>query len=353
MTQHPPRAGGRPLRKPADRQTAATPSIATVARLAKVSNATVSRVMNGHFQKVSEETKNRVLAIVKQVDYSPSRAGSALRSGRSQIVALLIPDRNNHYNLAIAASLERALYARGKIMVLCNTDENPAMQDEMLREMRSQLACGIVLLGAVRSNGLRQAIDTGEPIVLVNRRIRGGGACPFVGVDNLRAAAEIADLFARHHLSEVTVIHGPLSSSATSARVRGFSRRFLKLDPAHRIDYHPLENFSKEAGYRVASKILKGTPRPKAIFCTSDEIAYGLARACWEEGVRPGVDVMVSAFDGSPLNEFLTPWLNTVRVDYEAYGPAIVELLMPYWDESLAPGSLERLIPYRPGWVET
>jgi LacI family transcriptional regulator len=309
--------------------------------------------MNGHFQKVSEETKNRVLAIVKQIDYSPSRAGSALRSGRSQIVALLIPDRNNHYNLAIAASLEWALHARGKIMVLCNTDENPAMQDEMLREMRSQLACGIVLLGAVQSNGLRQAIKTGEPVVLVNRRIRTGGDYPFVGVDNLLAAAEIADLFAHHHLSEVTVIHGPLTSSATNARVRGFSRRFLKLDPAgHRIHYHPLENFSKEAGYRVASMILKGTPRPKAIFCTSDEIAYGLARACWEEGVRPGVDVMVSAFDGSPLNEFLTPWLNTVRVDYEAYGPAIVELLMPYWDESLAPGSLERLIPFRPSWVE-
>jgi LacI family transcriptional regulator len=236
-------------------------------------------------------------------------------------------------------------------MVLCNTDEAPAVQDDMLREMRAQLACGIVLLGAVRSKGLRQAIDTGEPVVLVNRRAPASPDCPFVGVDNATAAAEVADLFARHHMAAVTVIHGPLSSSATRARVCGFSQRFLKLDPRHHIACHPLENFSKEAGYRAASTILKSRPRPKAIFCTSDEIAYGLARACWEEGVLPGADIMVSAFDGSPLNEFLTPWLNTVRVDYEAFGPVIVDMLVPYWDEAARRGSLERLIPFRPGWV--
>lgn len=325
---------------------AGTASIAAVAKLASVSNATVSRVLNGHQTKVSEETRKRVKAAIKALDYLPSRAGSALRSGRSHMVALILPDRFNSYNQGLAAALERAVRRSGKIMVLCTTDESPAMQDEVLREMRSQLACGIVLLGAVKSPGLRQALAGGEPIVLVNRRFGGRLACPFVGVDNATAAGQVAEELARRGTGRVAIVHGPLSSSATHERVSGFRARFAELVPNGRIEAFALARFTKEEGYRRAQSLLAGGDRLETVFCTSDEIAYGVARACREAGLTPGQDVTLFGFDGSPINEFLTPWLSTIQVAYDEYGPAIVSLLQGYWEGRAPPRQAEILVSY-------
>ena len=104
-------------------------SIADVAGAARVSNATVSRVMNGT-GGFSKATAARVFAAVKQLNYRPSFAGNALRSGRNSIVALMLTDPTHAYSGAVAASVEEALRRRGKTMILCNTNEDPARQDE-------------------------------------------------------------------------------------------------------------------------------------------------------------------------------------------------------------------------------
>jgi LacI family transcriptional regulator len=324
-----------------------TPSIEVVAELARVSKATVSRVVNGQVGKVSDATRRRVQAAIKKLNYIPSRAGSALRSGRSEIVALVIPDRFNTYNQAIAGSLERALREHGKIMVLCTTDESPARQDEVLREMRLQLACGIVLLGAVESPGLRHAVENAEPIVLVNRRFPGQLAAPFIGTDNLTAAAAVADYFVANRLEPVTIVHGPLVSSATRERVSGFIERFrATAQRPDAVTCLALANFSKEEGYHHSRPLFSGADPPRSIFCTSDEIAYGVARAGREVGLQPGRDITLFGFDGSPINEFLAPWLGTVCVAHEAYGPAITSLLQAFWQGTAPDSNDELMIPY-------
>lgn len=327
-------------------ETPRTP-ISAVAELARVSNATVSRVVNGQTGKVSEATRARVQDAVRKLNYTPSRAGSALRSGRSQMVALVLPDRFNSYNQGLAAALEKAVRQSGKVMVLCTTDESPDKQDAILHEMRSQLACGIVILGAVASPGLRKAIAEGEPVVLVNRRFNGRMRAPFVGVDNAPAAARVADELVARGVSSVGVFHGPVSSSATAERLRGFRERYQALAPRAKLESFALSTFSKEEGYARAASLLAAGRRMPTIFCTSDEIAYGVARAYREAGIVPGRDLTLFGFDGSPINEYLTPWLNTVQVDCAAYGPAIVGLLQGYWADRPPKPSAEILVSYR------
>jgi LacI family transcriptional regulator len=323
-------------------------SIEAVAELARVSKATVSRVVNDRVGKVSNSTRQRVEAAIKQLNYIPSRAGSALRSGRSEMVALMIPDRFDSYNQAIAGSLEHALRQHGKIMVLCTTEESPAQQDGVLREMRLQLACGIVLLGAVDSPGLRLAVEDGEPIILVNRRFAGTLTAPFIGTDNLKAAAAVADYFVANRLDPVTIVHGPLTSSATYERVSGFIERYREtVSRAEAVVCHALANFSKEEGYHRSKLLFAAADRPRSIFCTSDEIAYGVARAAREAGIEPGRDITLFGFDGSPVNEFLAPWLGTVRIDHAAYGPAITSLLQRFWRNDAPDRDVELTIPYK------
>ena len=79
----------------------------------------------------------------------------------------------------------------------------------------------------------------------------------------------------------------------------------------------------------------------------SDEIAYGVARAAREAGFEPGRDLTLFGFDGSPVNEFLAPWLGTVRVAPAAYGPAITSMLQQFWHGAAPERGVELMIPYR------
>lgn len=322
-------------------------SIEAVAALAKVSKATVSRVVHDRVGKVSDTTRRRVKAAIEQLNYIPSRLGSALRTGRSEMVALIIPDRFDTYNQAIAGSIERALRDHGKIMVLCTTEESSLQQDEILREMRLQHACGIVLLAGVESPGLHRAVDDGEPMVLVNRRFPATVAAPFIGTDNRQASTAVAAHFVSRGLEPATIVHGPLASSATRERVLGFTKQYhaTALDPDS-LRCYALANFSKEAGYRCAQELFAAKDPPRALFCTSDEIAYGVARAAREVGLAPGHDLTLFGFDGSPMNEFLAPWLGTVRVPPSDYGPAITNVLRQFWNGAEPERSTEVMIPY-------
>jgi LacI family transcriptional regulator len=295
---------------------------------------------------MSDATRRRVQAAIKELNYIPSRAGSALRTGRSEMVALIIPDRFDTYNQAIAGSLERTLRRHGKIMVLCTTDESPKHQDELLREMRLQLACGIVLLAGLDSPGLHSAVEDGEPVLLVNRRFPETLVAPFIGADNRQAAAAVAAYFIAHQLASATIIHGPLASSATRERVAGFTDHFRATGRADTVVCHELRNFSKEEGYRQSRALFERSRPPRAIFCTRDEIAYGVARAAHEAGLEPGRNFTLFGFDGSPVNEFLAPWLGTVRVAPTAYGPAITSLLQEFWRGAAPERNVELIIPY-------
>lgn len=300
-------------------------SIGAVAERAGVSIATVSRVMNGVANKASAETVQRVRDAVQALGYRPMGAGRSLRQGRSRLVAVLAANLSNPSMAAIAAGAEVALRNAGYVMVLADTHDRPELQDEYLLEMRAQYARGFVLLGAVDSPVLRaMSADGDAPLVFVNRRNPSGGGA-HVGIDNRGAGAEVARWFHVRDLDEVALIHGRLFSSATADRVDGFvsevRRLGLPLPPSRIVAGNSAEHL--DIGYRGMGRLLAARRPPRAVFCTSDLIAYGAHRRAEEAGA----EIAFVGFDDSPLNAWIAPWLNTVRVPYADYGEAIVRAL--------------------------
>lgn len=307
-----------------------TVSISAVAAHAGVSIATVSRVVNGVSNKASAQTVERVRQSIAALGYRPTGAGRALRRGQSRLVAVLATNMGNPTMPAIAAAAEVALRGAGYVMVLCDTHDRPELQDEYLLEMRSQYARGLVLLGAVDSPVLRDFVRAGESLVFVNRRSPVPGVAQrYVGIDNLRAGADVANWMADQKFASVALIHARLSSSATAERVEGFqaalrARRFVL--PKSRVQtVAGAEHL--QIGYEAMGRLLAQAKPPKAVFCTSDLIAYGAQRRAAESGVQVGRDVVLVGFDDSPMNPWIAPWLHAVRVPYAHYGTAIVQAL--------------------------
>ncbi|HSN45529.1 MAG TPA: LacI family DNA-binding transcriptional regulator [Casimicrobiaceae bacterium] len=302
--------------------------MAAVAARAGVSIATVSRVINGVANKASASTVERVRAAIEALGYRPMGAGRSLRRRQSRLVAVLAANLLNPSMAAIAAVAEVALRRAGYVMVLCDTHDQPALQAEYLLDRRAQYAYGLVLLGAVRSPQLQSFVAAGERIVFVNRRNPFGERC-HVGIDNRAAGTEVARWLAEQGHRDIALVHGRLSSSATADRVAGFRaelrRRKIGLPALRCATSRSADHL--EIGYHGMDKLLAAPVAPRAVFCTSDLIAYGAQRRAAEADLDPARDIVFVGFDDSPLNPWVAPWLNAVRVPYADYGEAIVRSL--------------------------
>ncbi len=298
-----------------------------------MSIATVSRVVNGVANKASAQTVARVRAAIEEMGYRPSGAGQALRRRESRLVAVIAANLSNPAMSAMAASTEAALRRAGYVMVLCDSHDRAELQDEYLREMRAQLVSAFVLLGAVDSPVLEEVIAAGEKVLFVNRRHPLGRPFPFVGIDNRRAGAGVARQLTAWGARDILVIHGPLTSSATRERVEAFRTSMeensdgpvLMVVGAEGPDHLGI-------GFDLMRDHLSKAPRRlDAIFCLSDLLAYGAARALREAGIAIPRDCRMIGFDDNPLNDWVAPWLSSVRVPYESFGDAVVDRLRALW----------------------
>jgi LacI family transcriptional regulator len=305
--------------------------IQAVAERAGVSIATVSRVLNGIKSKANEETVARVRAAADDLGYRPAHAGRALRMRQTKLVALLIPDISNAFYSAIARSIESSLRKRDHTMILCNTDEDPELQDFYLEEMQSYHVRGVALLGAVDSPGLKRALSQGLPIAFVNRKPPCGGGV-FVGIDNNAAGQAVAAHFLSQGFHDCAVIHGPLHSSASRERFEGFTSRLTEAGHPPGSSHILHAGLSIEGGYAAACLLLNEGHRPRAVFCGNDLVAYGLFRRCRELGLRVPDDIAVLGFDDNPLNDWVAPWLSTIHIPYDAFGLAVTDALVRMWD---------------------
>ncbi len=302
------------------------PTVHDVARASGVSTATVSRVLAGKKVAVAPETALRVAQAARALDYRPSEIGRSLQASTSRIVVLLVPDVTNYFCADVAISVQQAVQGAGLSMVLGNAIEDAARQDELLAEAEAFRPSAIVLLGAIDTPALRALAARFQRLVFVNRRPPPCIAAPYVGIDHRDAGRVVAEHFLGQGYLDVATIHGSLQHSASRERLDGFLRRFAEAGVAERVVQieSPL---TTEAGYQHGRALLAATPRPRAVFCGNDMIAYGVYRAAADAGVAVPHGLAICGFDDNRLNAWLAPWLTTVHVPALEFGAAVVSIL--------------------------
>ncbi|WP_420412210.1 LacI family DNA-binding transcriptional regulator [Roseibium sp.] len=292
----------------------ASPSIKDVAKHAGVSISSVSRVINDRSGTVSSETRRRVQEAIDELGYRPNRAGRALRGQANDTYALVISNIHNNFYAAVAWEIERILNDRGQALLMFNSNEDVALQDRALEDMRSRQVAGIFMLCALESDKLTEANDD-FPVIFINRRVTSMPDVPFVGIDDYSAAREITSSMLRMYGHSAAFIHGPQSSDTSSRRLKGMMDACA--DHGKTIDANDVReaSLSMESGYETAVEMLS-QKRYSAIVCGNDQIAYGVYRRCRELGLSVPEDVAIFGFDDNPMNQWLAPWLNTVRVPH-------------------------------------
>jgi LacI family transcriptional regulator len=318
--------------------------IADVAKFAKVSPTTVSRVLNNERTLVSKNTFCKVERTIKALGYQPTALGRALRRGHSDLVALFVPDTLNPYYSNITDSIEVCLQQDDVNLVLCNTREEPSKQDAALQLVLSFRVRCIVMLGAVDSPGLRDALKGNVPVLFINCAPPEGTIAPFIGIDHRAAGSDVAKLLHSKGVKRVDVIRGSKFLSSTHLRFGGFQDTMAELGTPIEPGHVWQAELTGQDGYDVASKVLEGDQYPEAVFCANNLIAYGFYRYATQLGLKVPDDLLLVGFDDNPLNRWLAPWLISVSTPYEDFGPVVRALISGNKDDQGGPILLDHKI---------
>lgn len=307
-------------------------SIKDVAKLAGVSIMTVSRVMNAK-ETVSEENRSRVLKAVDALGYRPSRMARTLRSQRSHLIGLLLPNIENPIFAALAKYVEKEANRFGYNIMIANSWESRAREANSLELMLSLSIDGIII-SPVSSESDHLLGKCTMPVVVLDRSLRRDCHTPVVTVDNVMvgrvAARHLLDLGHRHF----ACLAGPAHVDVFSDRLEGYASELRR----HGFAAPPTERVKEAASVANAdtamTKLLRRRrARPLALFCVTDLAAIGAISAAKSLGLDVPGDVSVVGVDDIPSGEWITPALTTIRQPFAAVASAGVKTLVKMIDD--------------------
>jgi DNA-binding LacI/PurR family transcriptional regulator len=286
--------------------------ILQVAKRARVSTATVSRVLNG-FPGVRETTVARVRRAIAELNYVPNPHARSLRVGRTRLFGLIVSDINNPFFPELVDAFE-ALAAAEKIEVLfTHTNYDPRRLQSCVRRMIERSVDAIaVMTSEVDEPALEDAAKAGVPVVLMNQR-RLAARYPNVPVEYASGFREALDhLLALGH-RDIGFIAGPETLYSARARKDAF-KTALKGHGLHvRAEWIATGDMRVEGGRMAMEKLLACDPRPTAVLASNDLMAVGALQAAQAAHVSVPKSLSIIGFDDIPIAAIVYPPLSTIR----------------------------------------
>jgi LacI family transcriptional regulator len=282
-----------------------------VAALAGVSPTTVSHVLSGK-RLVAAETRDTVHEAIRRLGYRPNYAARSLRTRRSHMIAVVVPDITNTFYSVLTRGLADALDGPGYGTYVCNTDGILPREAKFLDDVVDRGADGIVLAAVdAASSGALKPADMGVPVVCVGHRLD-HPRVDVVCVEDEQGSYEATRHLLARRAKRIAMIEGPTASGA--ARITGFTRAVADagrtIDPALMVT----GDWTRRGGYEAMQQILRrrSRARPDAVFCANDLMAIGAIEALREAGLEVPDDVAVAGFDDVDAATIVQPPLTTV-----------------------------------------
>lgn len=317
-----------------------------IAKLAGVSKATVSRVLNDSECGVGEQTRVRVKKIAEELGYSVEQTEKKKNVSFTRYVALILPDITNPFFADLAKSVEQSLRRKGYSLVLANTDFSEDNEAAQIRELMVKHLEGILLVpSGIRA---REEHDLPRryqiPMVLLDRKLEGISDIPGVYSNNEYASVISCEYLIRKGARDIVFISGPLNVSTSIERFEGYKAVLAQ----HSIPFRPEMcrhgSYTVESGYNAVLELERSGISYSAILAANDLMALGALKAVREFGYRVPEDVQIIGFDNIEFSQYCEPSLSTMQQPTFDMGAKAVELLTGII-EKRDPVQPERLIP--------
>ena len=285
-------------------------TIKDIARLSGAGISTISRVVNNSGY-VSQATRARVEKAIAELEYRPNAGARMMRSGRSNLIGILVPSIKVDFFARLAHRLEQALFAQGYQTLICSTAEDLKHENEYVSMLLAQQVDGVLVV-SVGGDGAAFAKlrDAKIPMLAIDRQLNDLGA-KSVSADHFSGGQLAAEHLIKLGHKVISVVGAPEQSEPVQLRAAGAA------DACEKAGLLPPQTIlgtdhSVQGCAALAHQLLESTPRPSAIVATSDIAAIGILHAARVLGISIPKDLSVTGFDDTPMASYVFPALTTV-----------------------------------------
>jgi LacI family transcriptional regulator len=304
------------------------PTIGDVARAARVSTATVSRVLNGNTE-VNTELAARVRKAISDLSYQPSRVARGLRTQRSTVWAVVISDIRNPFFTDMVRGVEDIAYANGYSLVLCNAEEDPDKEARYLQLAVAEHMGGVIVAPASSSKtDLTLLLDRGVKVVTVDRKLSGPRLVDRVLIDNQGGAEMAVSHLVEGGCRRIACISGQPDVSTATDRLVGYKEGLR----SHGIRVSPqlirVGDYREQGGKAAMAELLALPRPPDAVFVANNLMTLGALAAIAEADLLIPDDIAVVGFDDPSWASLLRPSLSTVAQPTYDLGAETARMLL-------------------------
>ncbi|MBK9925023.1 MAG: LacI family DNA-binding transcriptional regulator [Anaerolineales bacterium] len=302
------------------------PTVLDVAKRAGVAPITVSRVINNSGY-ISQSTRERVEAAVKELGYVPNTIARGLRSKRTHTLALIVTDITNPYFTLMARGVEDVAGELGYTVVYCNTDESEDKEEKYANILAQRQIDGVLLVPARGDAKIIKFLESnGVTVVVLDRRVS-GAKTDFVRSDSENGARDLIRLLIGLGHEHIAMITGSKEVSTSVDRVTGYQQALTEAGLSkNELIYYGA--FNQKSGYELTYQAMNRTPKPTAIFGANNFITIGIIKALHDLKADVPGDVSVVGFDDLPESMLVRPFLTVARQPAYEMGRSATELLL-------------------------
>jgi LacI family transcriptional regulator, galactose operon repressor len=301
-----------------------------VAQAAGVSTSTASRALAGKARecRISERTEQAILQAAKGLGFQASHVARSLRTQRTGLIGLLVPDASNPFFAAIARKATVQAERHGLSTLLADSHDSIDHEHDLLTHLRSRRVEGLIICPIGDASSHLRSLARSEANVVVVDRWFSDLQLTTVTSENEQGAAIATKMLVEKGHREIGCLQGRLGTSSNDERLLGFQNALR----ANGIHWDATlvrgDDFNEESGYRSTCELLEMHPGMTALFSLSNQNVLGALRALAERKLKVPQDISLVTFDDAPFAEYLASPLSVVRQDIDAIGHRAAELLI-------------------------
>ncbi len=300
-----------------------------IARKARVHPSTVSRILqNNRTVKISEETRKRILAIARELDYQPNELARAFRLRKTQTIGLIIPDISNSFFSGISHSIEKQIYDAGYNLVVCNTNENLEKERKYVRNLMNRGIDGMII--ATCQNDEKYFSDLKKkslPFVLIDRFFA-NLATNCVFSDNKNSAFAAVEKLKNLGHRRIGFLRGRAQLSTIRLRLQGYLEAIRQFNLDDENELIAGDGFTVEEGYAATKSLLTLQNPPTALLTSGNRLVIGAMQAIKELQLKLPDDLSLIAYTDNLFTPYLACPLTTISHPLAEMGESAVNLLM-------------------------
>ena len=313
-------------------------SLKDIAEALNVSKTLVSLVLNNKANEwgISEETQKKVRKKAEELNYYPNQMARGLRTGKSNIIGLVVADISNPFYAKISRTIEHEVARLGYHLLVCSSDEVEEKENKLIELLRDRQRVEGLIVATTQQNAdqFNQLKKQQYPLVLIDRKLP-GFACSYVGVDNVKGAYQMVDHLIKMGMRKIGMVNvTPSHLSSLNERVEGYKEALKKNgirfsnEWIQSVSYQDIGNTTINA----VNNLLSPAVGAEAIFTINNYVAINCLQTIHKMKKRIPEDVAIVCFDDLDAFNFSHPPLTTIAQPVEQIGDEAVKLLMKQID---------------------